>query len=72
MCQALIDIWKEGYDLGFSDGVDKTRIEAILNIMDNFRVTLDETMKVLEIPDKDWDRYWELAEKAEAEQKNNT
>ena len=71
MCQALIDIWDEGYELGFSDGVDKARVEAILNAMDGFHVTLDEAMKVFEIPEEEWDRYREMVEKIKEEQESN-
>lgn len=63
MCRALIDIREEG----FFDA----RVEDILNAKKNFHITLDEAMKGLEIPEKDWDRYREMAEKAEAEQKND-
>lgn len=71
MCQALIDIKEEGYDLGLSDGIDRTRVEAILNAKESFHISLDEAMKGLKIPEKDWDRYREMAERAEAEQKND-
>ncbi len=64
MCQALIDIREEG----FFDA----RVEDILNAKKNFHITLDEAMKGLEIPEKDWDMYRETVEKAEAEQESNS
>ena len=64
MCQALIDIREEG----FFDA----RVEDILNAKKNFHITLDEAMKGLEIPEKDWDMYRETVKKAEAEQESNS
>lgn len=49
--------WKEGKKEGIKEGIDQARKESISNIMKSFKVTAQQAMEALKIPEDDWPKY---------------
>ncbi|MBR3795150.1 MAG: hypothetical protein IKK34_03865 [Clostridia bacterium] len=49
MCRAMEEIR--------NDAAFKTRVEAIIGIMESFNVSVHDAMKALKIPESDYARY---------------
>lgn len=48
---------KEGISLGEKQGGEKERLSSIRNIMDSMKLTAEEAMKALKIPESDFEKY---------------
>lgn len=51
---------KEGWNDGERSGVKKGKAEALVNLMKNFKLGIDEAMKGLSIPKYEWDEHRRL------------
>ena len=57
MCQGILDLKEEGRQEGRQEGVDETRLESIQNIMETLKLTAQQAMEALRIPDGDRPKY---------------
>jgi flagellar biosynthesis/type III secretory pathway protein FliH len=76
MCQA-VEEWKqellnEGYANGEKSGIQKGRAEdrakALLNLMQKLKLTLEQALSTLDIPESEWTKYRMLVNQMQAAQ----
>ena len=47
---------------GLKEGLKKGKVEALVNLMKNFKLGIDEALKGLSIPESEWDEYRKLVQ----------
>ncbi len=57
MCNLGTAVEMKGYDKGFKQGTEKTRIQDIANLMENLKLTALQAMDALDIPKKEQETY---------------
>jgi len=57
VCQGILDLKEEGRQEGRQEGVDETRLESIKNIMETLKLTAQQAMEALKIPNGDRPKY---------------
>ncbi len=62
MCNYSDFVWNKGEKAG----VKKGKAEALVNLMRNFKLNLEEALRGLSIPESEWDDYRKLVADLEA------
>ena len=74
MCKAVMELKQEGIDLGLQQGIERgmqqgmqqgiqqTHLRDIKNITNKLGVSIDEALKILEIPENEWEKYKSMLE----------
>ena len=57
MCQALEDLMKDEIQKKVDEKEKNTRVSDIKNVMTSFKVSAEQAMKSLKIPQKEWGTY---------------
>ena len=57
MCEAVEEYGREQKDEGIKEGREETLIESIRNVMNNLKVSAEQAMKALEIPESEYSKY---------------
>ena len=65
MCEAVEEYGREQKDEGIKEGIkegrkearEETLIESIRNVMNNLKVSAEQAMKALEIPESEYSKY---------------
>ena len=56
-----MELKQEGIDLGLQQGIQQgiqqTHLRDIKNITNKLGVSIDEALKILEIPENEWEKY---------------
>ena len=68
MCQAVEDWKQELLDEGRTEGKAEGKAEALVNLMQNFKLNLDQALSGLSIPTSEWDAYRERVQKLQTAQ----
>ena len=50
---------------GLKEGIKKGKAESLVNLMESLKLTIEQAMQVLKIPESEWDDYRELVKKLE-------
>ena len=64
MCQAVEDWKQELLDEGRTEG----RAEDLVNLMQNFKLNMEQALSGLSIPTSEWDAYRERVQKLQTAQ----
>ena len=62
MCNYSEFVWNRG----IKKGIKKGKAEDLVNLMHNFKLTLEQALRGLSIPESEWDDYRELVKKLDA------
>ena len=70
MCKAVMELKQEGIDLGLQQGIERgmqqgiqqTHLRDIKNITNKLGVSIDEALKILEIPENEREKYKSMLE----------
>ena len=62
MCKAVMELKQEGIDLGLQQGIEQTHLRDIKNITNKLGVSIDEALKILEIPENEREKYKSMLE----------
>ena len=57
---------KEGKKEGIKEGIKEGRAESLFNMMKNLKLTMEQALQGLNIPESQWDEYRALVKKMEA------
>ena len=57
---------KEGIKEGMKEGMKEGKAEALINMMKNLKLTMEQALEGLSIPESQWDEYRALVKKMEA------
>lgn len=66
MCRIMDEVRREGIDMGFDRGMEcgaeRDRLESLRTIMRKMRLSADEAMAMLDVPQERWKKYKALLE----------
>ena len=68
MCQAVEEWKQELLDEGEKLGIEKGKAEALICLMQNFKMSLEQALKGLNIPESEWTEYRMLVNQMQAAQ----
>ena len=60
MCNVSEGIWEEALEQGMEQGVLKGKLESINSLMNSMNLSLEEAMKVLNVPEEERMKFREL------------
>ena len=66
MCNYSDFVWNKGERAGVDKGIKKGKTEALVNLMKNFKLSIEQALKGLSIPESEWDEYRKLVADLEA------
>ena len=62
MCNYSDFVWNRGQ----REGIKKGKAEALINLMESMKMTIEKAMSALKIPEAEWDDYRDLVAQLEA------
>ena len=68
MCQAVEEWKQELLDEGEKLGINKGKAEDLICLMQNFKMSLEQALKGLNIPESEWTKYRMLVNQMQAAQ----
>ena len=68
MCQAVEEWKQELLDEGEKLGINKGKTEDLICLMQNFKMSLEQALKGLNIPESEWTKYRMLVNQMQAAQ----
>ena len=66
MCNYSDFVWNKGERAGRDAGKKEGKAEALVNLMKNFKLSIDQALKGLSIPESEWDDYRKMVADLEA------
>lgn len=60
MCEITQQFFNEGQQVGFEKGRIKERLELIRKLMKNNNCSIEQALKMFEIPESEYERYKQL------------
>ena len=74
MCNYSDFVWnngeRAGIDKGIKKGIKKGKAEALVNLMKNFKLSFEQALSGLSIPESEWEDYRKLVSQIEADSVN--
>ena len=62
MCKIMDEIWQEGMERGMAQGMERDRLESLRTIMRKMRLSAEDAMAMLDVPQDRWQKYKTLLE----------
>ena len=62
MCKIMDEIWQEGMERGMAQGMERNRLESLRTIMRKMRLSAEDAMAMLDVPQDRWQKYKTLLE----------
>ena len=56
MCNYSDFVWNRGKREGIKEGT----IQALVNLMESLKLTIDQALQALKLPESEWDEYRDL------------
>ena len=66
MCNYSDYIWNKGEQAGVKKGVQQGKAEALVNLMDSLKLSIEQALNSLKIPESEWDDYRKMVADLEA------
>ena len=63
MCNYSDFVWNNG----MKEGIKQGKAEALVNMMKNFKLNIEQALQGLSIPEAEWDEYRALVAQLEAQ-----
>lgn len=60
MCQAIREMWNDGWNDGNQQGVECTTLQAIRNLTETLMLTVTQAMSALKIPEEEREKYMRM------------
>ena len=60
--------FEDGFEAGFAGGKAEGKAEALICLMQNFKMSLEQALKGLNIPESEWTEYRMLVNQMQAAQ----
>lgn len=70
MCNYSDFVWNNGERAGIDKGIKKGKAEALVNLMKNFKLSFEQALSGLSIPESEWEDYRKLVSQIEADSVN--
>ena len=67
MCNYSDFVWNNGMKEGKKEGIKQGKAEALVNMMKNFKLNIEQALQGLSIPEAEWDEYRALVAQLEAQ-----
>ena len=66
MCNYSDFVWNKGERAGIDKGIKKGKAEALVNLTDSLKLSIEQAMNSLKIPESEWEEYRRLVAEFEA------
>ena len=66
MCNYSDFVWNKGERAGRNAGKKEGKAEALVNLMDSLKLSIEQAMNSLKIPESEWEEYRKLVADLEA------
>lgn len=63
MCNYSDFVWNRGKREGIKEGIKEGTIKALVNLMESLKLTIDQALQALKLPESEWDEYRDLVRK---------
>ena len=63
MCNYSDFVWNRGKQEGLKEGKREGTIKALVNLMESLKLTIDQALQALKLPESEWDEYRDLVRK---------
>ena len=67
MCNYSDFVWNNGMKEGKKEGIKQGKAEDLVNMMESLKMSIEQAMQALKIPENDWDEYRALVAQLEAQ-----